>query len=444
MAVLDRVKTSLAKAKDKTRATATKTGGAVKKARAAVNAAPAKVQAAPGKLRQAKAWHDERHRPSGFAFALADAVAMLNPDHWDGLTAPASVYFSRAYLEALEGAAPGNLRPHYALVYRGAKPVAAVVAQSVEVRGDALPKPGLRTAVKGSLAKLKDRILICGNLLSWGPHGVAFAAGEDPADIWPGVAEALYRLRRADKLLGETGLVWVKDLTPEVEAHAAPLARFNYRPFETEPNMVFDVKPGWATFEDYLKDLKSGYRSSVRKVRKDFEEAGFTLERLDAAGVAAARGDLHALYHQVHDGQKFRLASLHEDFLPRLAAAFGDGFRTHLARDREGRPAGFITTLKDQDGAVGYYIGFDKAAAAAGAPIYLRLLQQTIEDAILLKAAWLSLGRTALQPKAQLGARPVPITCHIRHRVPAMNAVVRALLNLMPEPDQAPERNAFK
>jgi hypothetical protein len=38
----------------------------------------------------------------------------------------------------------------------------------------------------------------------------------------------------------------------------------------------------------------------------------------------------------------------------------------------------------------------------------------------------------------------VAVRCHLRHRLPAMNAVVRALLNLMPEPDQAPERNAFK
>ena len=182
----------------------------------------------------------------------------------------------------------------------------------------------------------------------------------------------------------------------------------------------------------------------MKKVRRDFDEAGFTLEALDAPGVAREAATIHALYHQVHDGQKFRLVSLHPDFIPRLAAAFGADFRTHLARDREGKAAGFITTLKDQDGAVGYYIGFDKAAAASGVPVYLRLLQQTIEDAILLKAAWLSLGRTALQPKAQLGAQPVPIRCHLRHRVPAANALVRGLLNLMPEPDQAPERNAFK
>jgi len=339
---------------------------------------------------------------------------------------------------------PGNLRPHYALVYRDAKPVAAVVAQSVEIRGDSLPGKGTRSAIKRPLARLKERMLVCGNLLSWGSHGVAFAAGEDALALWPGVAEALYRMRRADKLLGETGLVWIKDLTPEAHELAAPLARFNYRAFDTEPNMVLSLKAEWTSFDDYLQGLKSSYRSSVKKVRKDFDDGGFTLERLDAMAVANARSIIHGLYHQVHDNQKFRLATLHENYIPHLAEIFGDAFRTHLARDSAGRAVGFITTLKDQDGAVGYYIGFDKAAAAKGAPIYLRLLQQTIEDAIGLKARWLSLGRTALHPKAQLGAKPVPIRGHIRHRLPAMNSLMHALVNFMPEPDQAPERSAFK
>ncbi|MDE3246525.1 MAG: GNAT family N-acetyltransferase, partial [Acidobacteriota bacterium] len=63
--------------------------------------------------------HQERHRPSGFQFALFDSVAMPRPDHWDFLTADESVYFSRKYLEVLEANAPANLRMHYALIYQG-------------------------------------------------------------------------------------------------------------------------------------------------------------------------------------------------------------------------------------------------------------------------------------------------------------------------------------
>ncbi|HSX59788.1 MAG TPA: hypothetical protein VLF18_06285 [Tahibacter sp.] len=48
------------------------------------------------------------------------------------------------------------------------------------------------------------RLLVCGSLVSSGLHGLAFAPGEDPALLWHGVAEALYRIRRADRLHGRS------------------------------------------------------------------------------------------------------------------------------------------------------------------------------------------------------------------------------------------------
>src|SRR5208283_1857917 len=42
------------------------------------------------------------------------------------------------------------------------------------------------------VAWVHQRMLVCGNFLSTGPHGVAFAEGEDPARLWPVVEEAIY------------------------------------------------------------------------------------------------------------------------------------------------------------------------------------------------------------------------------------------------------------
>src|SRR5262249_24375234 len=151
-----------------------------------------------------------------------------------------------------------------------------------------------------------------------------------------------------------------------------------------------------------------------------------------------------ALYQQVHESQKLRLVTIAPSYIPALAETFGDAFRTAVIRHPEGQLLGFVTTLRDQEGAVAYYIGFDKATAAAGAPLSFRLLQAPIEDAIALGARWVSLGRTALEPKVRLGARPHPMCCFVRHRVQAMNLIVRGLLQMMPEPDAAPDRSPFK
>ena len=60
------------------------------------------------KARRLRNHHQERHRPSGFGFALADRVDYLDPVRWDALTAQSSMFLSRRYLRVLEEAGPEN------------------------------------------------------------------------------------------------------------------------------------------------------------------------------------------------------------------------------------------------------------------------------------------------------------------------------------------------
>jgi predicted N-acyltransferase len=391
------------------------------------------------KARDIRESHQERHRPTGFGFALSDSVDYLDAARWDALTRPASLFLSRPYLRVLEEAGPDNLRQRYALIFRGREAVAAVAAQSVLVSAARVRKSSKHKRVAAPLERLEERLLVCGNLLSWGMHGVAFAAGEDRRAIWPAVAEALYRLRRADRLFGDTALVMIKDITDEHLTDAGALLRFSYRPLETDPDMVLEISPNWHTYDDYLSSLTSKYRKVARQIAKDVEAAGYRVEELKDLGRYADA--LHALYMQVHGHARLRLFTLSKEFLPALAACLGEGLRcTVIRRDEE--IVGFVTTVRDGEDGVGYYIGFDRALNTE-APLYFRLLQAVVEDAIKLGCRKLSLGRTALEPKARLGARPAPMRVLIRHRIPMMNVVVRALLHTVHH-DEAPERNPFK
>ncbi len=161
-----------------------------------------------------------------------------------------------------------------------------------------------------------------------------------------------------------------------------------------------------------------------------------------AGDLAADAGRLHELYLSVQSNATVRLVTLPHTFLPAMAAALGDNFRCTAIR-REGRIIGFVTTVKDGDTAIGYYIGFDRAEAAAGLPLYLQMLHATIADAIHWRCRRLSLGRTALEPKAGLGAKPEPMSVWIRYRVPAFNWLLRGVLSAVPH-GEAPERNPFK
>lgn len=396
--------------------------------------------------------HRARHTPTGFSFAQADRIAQLNPEAWDAVTRSASVMMSRRYLGVVERSGPSNISPRYAMVYRGDEPLACVAAQSVRVvpgqigratsvteNGLARKRDRLAGMAKRAVAGIEQRMLVCGNLLSWGCHGIAVAPSASGAEVYAGVAEALYRLRRADKLAGETDLIVVKDFTPVEAPHAASLRTFSYRRLETEPNMVLELASGWKSFDDYLGALTSKYRGDAKRVRKDIEAAGMQVQNGPIADNDART--LHDLYAQVHAGARVRLFTLAPEFLPELSRTFAAEFRcTRLVKD--GRVVGFVTTLKDGETAIGYYIGFDRAENAV-APVYFRLLQATVEDALAMRCRRVSLGRTALEPKSRMGAKPVPMEVWVRHRVPAMNLLVRAALESAHH-DEAPERSVMK
>src|SRR5438445_981478 len=286
-------------------------------------------------IRDMRERHEERHRPSGFHFAFADRVDFLNGDAWDQVAKGGSLYLRRGVLRAFEQAGPKNITPRYAILFRDETPVAVIAAQIVTLTGKqleiddviakraktaALLKRALSPAAKMATAKLDERLLVAGNIMSWGFHGIAFAAGMDPAQLWPGVAEALYRIRRSDRLLGHTNIVMVKDIT-ERESGLEALRRFSYRPLATEPNMVLDINPAWRNYEDYLSALDSKYRRNAKDQLKKLAARGCSLEPLTDLRPHARR--LHELYLNVHANAPLRWFTLPEDFLPSLASALG-------------------------------------------------------------------------------------------------------------------------
>ena len=451
---------------------------------------------------------------SVFQFALADSVTGLNPGQWDRIVAGAGRFMSREYLELLERNLPDNLSTHYATVSSGGRPVAAVVAQSLDIRAEVLPgrpasesRPGFWRSVgeaslhsferarnqvllydnlrlwpghePGGVARegaelwpqvVSDlwqrsrrlilaaerlagrsvgwvhlRFLVCGSLLSTGPHGVAFAPGENPAELWPVVIAALSRIRTACSPSGELDMLMFKDLTNDQEVAEPALAQAGFLRYETEPNMILSLNPAWASFEDFTRDLKSSYRRGLIRIQAGLAASGIILERCPPGQVEAEAAAIHRLYHQVHDRQKLRLTTIAEGWIPALAKAYPEDFRMVVARPAQGGPIlGFITVFRDGEKVHGVHIGFDKAQATRGIPLYLSLVYSGVAQAIEMKASQVILGRTALGPKADLGARCQPMFGYLRHHSPALNLAVPGVLALLPAPKSPPERHPFK
>lgn len=419
-----------------------------------------------GKMKKASFSSSPKRKPSGLHIALADRIVLLDAAQWQAATSGASWFFSRDYLSMLEGVLPAAIEPRYALIGNAAGPVAAVVLQWALLEGrnlrpraassgdddndddeEASPLRRLFGAVarRGADAlasQVRERVLVCGNLLTYGQHAVALAPGADAALAWSGVAEVIYRLRRAEKLAGQPGFVVVKDLPAGAADGVALLSRVGYREADTEPNMVLALDPKWKHHGDYLASLASKYRGNVKnRVLAPIDAAGFSVRRFEPDAELGAR--MHALYLQVHERAALRPFTLHAGYFSALARAAGPRLRcSGIFGGDDSTLLGFICTLDDGVQALAYHIGFDRDAAKTQ-PLYLRLLHASIDDAIAMGARELSFGRTALEPKSRLGATARPTAVWVRHRQPMMNRLVQPLLGLA-HPDEAPDVHPFK
>jgi len=386
----------------------------------------------------------ERRRLRGRAslsIAIADRFAQLSAAGWEAATRGGSFFHSAGYQRMFERVRPPNLEPRYALISDGDTPVAAVCLQIVTLDHTRLGDPKRQRALRRLGSKLRTRVLVCGNLLVYGVHGVAFAPEADHAKVWEAVSEVIYRVRRAEKLAGSTDIVLLKDFDATARASSAILEKLSYGAVEIEPNMVLNINPAWTRHEDYLQSLASKFRSDIKsRVFKRFEEAGCSIETLD--DVAGHAAEIEDLYLQVHGNAKMRLLTLPQDYWPALLALAGANGRMHVAR-RAGRLVGFIVSIKDGDTAFAYHIGFDRETADAGVPVYLRLLQASLAQAIEFGARRVSFGPTALQPKARLGCKPEATIVWARHRHPFLNQLLQPLLRLI-EHDEAPDVEPFK
>jgi len=380
-------------------------------------------------------------RRSPMSIAVADRFSQLSAEGWRAATDGGSVFHSAAYQRMFERVRPPNVEPRYALISDGDAPVAAVCLQIVTLDHSNLGDLRRRRFLRKLGAKMRTRVLVCGNLLVYGLHGVSIAAGADRTKVWQAVSEVVYRVRRAEKLAGSTDIVVLKDFDEAARQDSAVLRKLSYGVVETEPNMVLTINPAWRRHEDYLQSLSSKFRSDIKnRVFKKFDEAGCSVELLD--DVAAHAPDLQQLYLQVHGNAGLRPFTVPASYWPELAELSGANARVHVAR-RNGRIVGFIVSVLDGETALAYHIGFDRQAAGEGVPVYLRLLHASLARAIESGARRVSFGRTALEPKARLGCKPEETIVWARHRHPILNQLLQPMLKLV-EHDDAPEVEPFK
>jgi len=382
--------------------------------------------------------HKERHKSLDYQYLFSDSIHFLNLEHWNSIAKKNSIFLSQEYFSVIEKHSPKNTSQRYAIAYSNGKPLLILACQIADIRGECLIKPKKKIVSKVT-RQYKERVLVCGNLISSGLHGVAFAPQLDQEMGWRIVAEILYKIRRSEKISGKIDFVLIKDLKGNKINQSKIMERFSYRKIQTDPDMVLTLGKNINSFDDYLGLLNSKYRNRVKKIIKNIKKGGFSCQKMTLTEETEER--LYSLYMQVEEQSKTRLATLSKGYFLGLSQYLGENFGCYGIL-KENEIVGFITIIKDHEEAVSYYVGFDYQINKKY-PLYFRLLQLVIESAADMKCKRVLFGRSALEPKANLGAKPVDVFLWARHRVPTVNFFVRQIFQNIPY-DSAPERKAIK
>jgi hypothetical protein len=265
---------------------------------------------------------------------------------------------------------------------------------------------------------------VCGNLLVSGDHGIA-AVDDAAFQVALSVLEPILKLLSSGFSHGKKVVAWMaKDFGPERDAVAGKILSESFFRLNTDPVMVMEVPENWTSFGDYIDALSSKYR--VRANNCMVKSSAITERSLEPEEIRRREKEIHILLDQVLAKAPVKLVRPTPSYFIELKIHFGPhyDFRGLFIEDRL---VAFTSGLWDDLYYEAHYIGLDYSLNKE-LGIYQSILYRFVNDAIMRKSRYLYFGRTALEIKSTVGARPLNMGCYLRLNNKIFHALARPLI----------------
>lgn len=204
--------------------------------------------------------------------------------------------------------------------------------------------------------------------------------------------------------------------------------------------MRLKIKTHWQTFDDYLADFSTKYRSranTARKKAKDIQK-----KELSAEEIQNYEEKLNELYQNVADNAPFNTFFLPKNHFFRLKDSMKDQFKVfgYFLNDEL---VGFYTLILNHKDVDTYFLGYDKEQQKEK-QIYLNMLLDMVNFAIEEQFSRVIFGRTALEIKSTIGAEPVEIYGLIKHNNFLINPFMEKIFPSLSPQTEWIQRKPFK
>jgi predicted N-acyltransferase len=369
----------------------------------------------------------------------------LNEIEWRSLIDDSHRFICPEYLKSMEESHDEGLDMRFAMVYTENKLIGVMAFQITHfTTSDEAYSSKLLKFLNQTVRLLRSRhvhnILICGNAFATGEHGFKFSdivSAEKSAEF---IHAAMLKIRKLEKRRGKRiCAMLIKDFYPSSKELAEKLADKGYKSFQVDHNMVMPVNPSWKTFENYLDDLNTKFRTKAKSALSKSAPLEIGEPEIDVLIEHDER--IKGLYNNVFEKADFRLGKFNLSTISELKKNMGDHFqiRTYTLN---GKLVGFSTAMICDNVLEAHTIGIDYDENREFA-VYQRMLYDFVETAIQKKCTRIVFGRTAEEIKSTIGAFPVDLTCCMARPRRISNALLSLILQYV-KPTEYPQRQPYK
>jgi len=374
-----------------------------------------------------------------------DSVKMINTDHWNAVAGDKNVYLSIEYLQALEDSLRGTVNFRYIVFYNSKYiPVGVATVQILdfvdkkEKYGDAFCVLGQKVKHK-LLGHLDMKVMVCGNVFSTGENGFLYSDEVAPENAYINLSNALYRLRRSEKINGRISIILLKEFWPTSYKYTEVLKVHDFRDFNIDVNMVLKIHESWKTMDDYLDSMVSKFRTKAKSVFK--RSAAIISREMSAEDVNLNSAKIIQLYESVLENADFTFGELNGASFVNFKKLLADKF-IFKGYFLDNKLVGFSSAFISNQFIDANYVGLDYSVNHDYS-LYQKMLYDYTELAIEKGVHELRFGRTAEEIKSCLGAEPKDMKLYVKHRNAVSNKLIKPLIEAI-SPSKYELRKPFK
>lgn len=376
-------------------------------------------------------------------YTIFTSTAAL-PENWNDLAVD-NIFLSKEYLQVLEQSGPKNMTCHYIGFFKNEKLAGIALSQFLDV--NQLKSFGerdrcVKTSVRNFVFKnFSSHVLFIGNNMLTGQNAFHFSAEIDTKEGLKTLKKASEALQLLFKKKGKKiHLTSFKDFTKEEIIGFEDIGFKDHYKFCIQPNMVFEIKDNWSSFDDYTADLSKKYRDQYKRSRKKAE--GIEKRKMNLKDIINHEDTIYELYFHVAQNAPFNTFFLVKHHFRVFKEILKDNFLFYGYFIDE-KLIGFNTLIKNGNSMDTYFLGYDETIQREKM-LYLNMLYDMIAYSINKGFKEVVFARTALEIKSSIGAKPLEMYGFIKHSNSFINKKMDVVFNHLEPKTEWKERNPFK